>query len=120
LSVDELLSRYAARVYRLTGRYKEAARRMGLDRWTVKAKVELYLDSCSVRCLQSEKESTIIQDIFNLVYRAYIVVVDFTGKNPDVMLDNVPFDIRHHPVQKYFPNRECADLWLKLTAKLNK
>jgi DNA-binding NtrC family response regulator len=43
LSADELLSRYAARVYQMTGSYEEAARRMGLDRRTVKAKVELYL-----------------------------------------------------------------------------
>ena len=42
-SADELLARYAARVYRLTGSYEEAARRMGLDRRTVKAKVEAYL-----------------------------------------------------------------------------
>ena len=45
LSADELLARYAARVYQLTGSYEEAARRMGLDRRTVKAKVELYLES---------------------------------------------------------------------------
>jgi transcriptional regulator with AAA-type ATPase domain len=45
LSADELLARYAARVYQLTGSYEEAARRMGLDRRTVKAKVELYLSS---------------------------------------------------------------------------
>ena len=40
LSADELLARYAARVYRLTGSYEEAARRMGMDRRTVKARVE--------------------------------------------------------------------------------
>jgi transcriptional regulator with AAA-type ATPase domain len=45
LTADELLARYAARVYRLTGSYEEAARRMGLDRRTVKAKVELYLET---------------------------------------------------------------------------
>jgi transcriptional regulator with AAA-type ATPase domain len=45
LSADELLERYAARVYRLTGSYEEAARRMGLDRRTVKAKVEAYLEA---------------------------------------------------------------------------
>ena len=28
------------------------------------------------------EESVIVQDIFNLVYRAQVVVVDFTGKNP--------------------------------------
>ena len=44
LTADELLAHYAARVYRLTGSYEEAARRMGLDRRTVKAKVELYLE----------------------------------------------------------------------------
>src|SRR5580704_15137032 len=44
LSADELLSRYAARVYRLTGSYEEAARKMGLDRRTVKAKVDWYLE----------------------------------------------------------------------------
>lgn len=43
LSAEELLANYAARVYRLTGSYEEAARRMGLDRRTVKTKVEAYL-----------------------------------------------------------------------------
>jgi transcriptional regulator with AAA-type ATPase domain len=45
LTADELLAHYAARVYGLTGSYEEAARRMGLDRRTVKAKVEKYLES---------------------------------------------------------------------------
>jgi len=43
LTADQLVAHYAALVYRLTGSYEEAARRMGLDRRTVKAKVELYL-----------------------------------------------------------------------------
>jgi predicted DNA-binding protein (UPF0251 family) len=43
LTADELLARYAAQVYRLTGSYEEAARRMAIDRRTVKAKVESYL-----------------------------------------------------------------------------
>jgi transcriptional regulator with AAA-type ATPase domain len=42
-TADELLARYAAEVYRLTGSYEEAARRMKVDRRTVKAKVEAYL-----------------------------------------------------------------------------
>jgi DNA-binding NtrC family response regulator len=42
-TADDLLARYAAEVYRLTGSYEEAARRMALDRRTVKAKVESYL-----------------------------------------------------------------------------
>ena len=44
-TADDLLSRYAAEVYRLTGSYEEAARRMALDRRTVKAKVESYLSA---------------------------------------------------------------------------
>ena len=48
LTADELLAHYAARVYGLTGSYEEAARRMGLDRRTVKAKVEKYLESESL------------------------------------------------------------------------
>ncbi len=42
-TAEELLARYAAHVYRLTGSYEEAARRLQLDRRTVKAKVETYL-----------------------------------------------------------------------------
>ena len=42
-TAGDLLARYAAQVYRLTGSYEEAARRMGVDRRTVKAKVERFL-----------------------------------------------------------------------------
>jgi transcriptional regulator of acetoin/glycerol metabolism len=45
LTAEELLAHYAARVYRLTGSYEEAARRMGQDRRTVKAQVERYLEA---------------------------------------------------------------------------
>ena len=71
------------------------------------------------------EESAVIQDIFNLIFRSHVVVVDFTGKNPNVMyetgiahtlgkhvvpisqaLADVPFDISHHRVLKYLPNSE--------------
>jgi len=51
LTADELLARYAAQVYRVTGSYEEAARRMGLDRRTVKAKVETYLKTATTEVL---------------------------------------------------------------------
>jgi transcriptional regulator with AAA-type ATPase domain len=40
LSADELLQRYCVIVYRLSGSYEAAARRLGLDRRTVKARVQ--------------------------------------------------------------------------------
>jgi DNA-binding NtrC family response regulator len=49
LTADALLARYAAQVYQLTGSYEEAARRMDLDRRTVKAKVESYLRGDGLR-----------------------------------------------------------------------
>ena len=80
------------------------------------------------RCLRVDdiwEESAVIQDIFNLIFRARTVIVDFTGKNPNVMyetgiahtlgklvipisqsLDVVPFDMAHHRVLKYLPNAE--------------
>ena len=68
---------------------------------------------------------TIIQDVFGLLYRSAVVIVDFTGKNPNVMyetgiahtlgrsvvpisqsLDDVPFDLKHHRILKYLANSE--------------
>jgi hypothetical protein len=97
--------------------------------------------ACGLRCLRADDiwdESTIIQDIFNLVFRASVVVVDFTGKNPNVMyetgiahtlgkhvvpisqeLSDVPFDIAHHRVLRYLANVEGMGVLEKaLTAKL--
>jgi transcriptional regulator with AAA-type ATPase domain len=39
MTADELVSRYATMVYQQTGSYEETARRLGIDRRTVKAKV---------------------------------------------------------------------------------
>lgn len=83
---------------------------------------------CRLRCLRADdiwEETTIVQDIFNLIFRAQVVVVDFTDRNPNVMyetgiahtlgkhvipisqsLDDVPFDMRHHRVLRYLANSE--------------
>jgi hypothetical protein len=94
-----------------------------------------------LRCLRADdiwEESTIVQDIFNLVFRAQVIVVDFTGKNSNVMyetgiahtlgkhvvpisqsLDDVPFDLMHHRVLKYLANAEgLKELESKLTGRL--
>jgi DNA-binding CsgD family transcriptional regulator len=39
LSADDLIQRYCALVYAQTGSYQETARRLGLDRRTVKGKL---------------------------------------------------------------------------------
>jgi hypothetical protein len=98
-------------------------------------------DECSLRCLRADdiwEDTTIVQDIFTLIFRAQVVVVDFTGKNPNVMyetgiahclgkhvipisqtLDDVPFDMRHHRVLKYLPNSEgYKTLSISLATKL--
>jgi hypothetical protein len=71
------------------------------------------------------ENTTFIQDIFELIYCSKVVVVDFSGKNPNVMyetgvahtlgkhvipiaqaIEDVPSDLRHHRVLKYLPNKE--------------
>src|ERR1041385_6093445 len=97
--------------------------------------------SAGFACLRADdiwEESVIVQDIFALVFRAQVVVVDFTTKNANVMhetgiahtlgkhvfpisqsLDDVPFDLQHHRVLKYLNNREgLAKLEAKLSARL--
>lgn len=84
------------------------------------------------------EESVVVQDIFNLIFRSRIVIVDFTGKNPNVMyetgiahtlgkqvvpitqsIEHVPFDLRHHRSLVYLSNSEgLASLTETLSARL--
>ena len=86
------------------------------------------------------ENTTFIQDIFEPIYCSRIVVVDFSGKNPNVMyetgvahtlgkhvipisqsIDDVPSDLRHHRVLKYLPNSQgYALLQSKLEARLRR
>lgn len=69
------------------------------------------------------ENSVLIQDIFDLIAKSCIVLVDFTGKNPNVMYEtgiahalgkevipitqdiaDVPFDLKHHRVLRYDNN----------------
>lgn len=85
-------------------------------------------NNAGFRCLRADDiwdNSTIIQDIFSLIYRAKIVVVDFTGKNPNVMYEtgiahtlgktvvplaqhtqDIPSDMVHHRALIYLRNSE--------------
>jgi hypothetical protein len=79
----------------------------------------------AVRADDIWENSTIIQDIFELIYKSKVVIADFSGKNPNVMyevgiahtlgklvipisqsLDDVPFDLKHHRALKYLLNGE--------------
>lgn len=85
------------------------------------------------------KESVVIQDVFGLIYRSYIVVCDFTGKNPNVFyeagiahtlgkhvipitqsVDDIPFDLRHHRALPYLKNAEgLAELIQRLAERIH-
>ncbi len=84
------------------------------------------------------ENTTFMQDIFELIYCSRVVVVDFSGKNPNVMyetgvahtlgkyvipitqsFDDVPSDLLNHRVLKYLPNKEgYASLQSKLQSRL--
>jgi hypothetical protein len=83
-------------------------------------------------------ESAVIQDVFNLIYRSAVVVVDLSGQNPNVMyetgiahtlgrpvvpiansVERLPFDLAHHRTLGYLPNGEgLEELITKLERRL--
>jgi hypothetical protein len=95
---------------------------------SVLAAIKKSCANVGVKCLRADdiwESSTIIQDVFKLIYCSSIVVVDFSGRNPNVFyeagiahtlgkdvipitqsLDDVPFDLRHHRVLKYLNNAQ--------------
>jgi hypothetical protein len=92
------------------------------------AAITKVTDHMGLECLRADDiwdNSTIIQDIFELILSSKVVVVDFTGKNPNVMyetgiahtlgktvipitqsIEDIPSDLGHHRALKYYPNEE--------------
>ena len=90
--------------------------------------VKRACDHLGLECKKADDiwvNSTIIQDIFELIVTCHIVVADLTGKNPNVFYEvgiahalgktvvpmtqsqsDVPFDLQHHRVLQYHPNDE--------------
>src|SRR5207245_11466727 len=84
------------------------------------------------------EESTLIQDVFNLIYRSAVTIVDLSGRNSNVMyetgiahtlgrpvvpisraVESLPFDLAHHRVLTYLPNAEgLAAMRAKLERRL--
>lgn len=71
------------------------------------------------------QHSAVVQDVFSLIFKAHIVVCDFTGKNPNVFYEagiahtlgkhvvpitqaasDIPFDLQHHRYLPYLNNTE--------------
>lgn len=71
------------------------------------------------------EHSAVIQDVFSLIFKAHIVVCDFTAKNPNVFYEagiahtlgkhvvpitqsaaDIPFDLQHHRYLPYLNNAE--------------
>jgi len=95
------------------------------DTYTAIKKVTEHM---SLECLRADdiwENSTFMQDIFDLIFCAKIVIVDFTGRNPNVLyetgiahtlgkvvipitqsLDDIPSDLGHHRALKYLPNEQ--------------
>lgn len=80
---------------------------------------------CCRRADDIWNSSTVIQDVFSLIFQSHIVVCDFTGKNPNVFYEagiahtlgkhvvpitqsehDIPFDLKHHRYAKYLNNGE--------------
>jgi len=103
--------------------------------------IKAACSDCGLRCLRADdiwEDATIMQDVFSLIFRAQVVVVDFTGKNPNVMyetgiahtlgkhvvpisqsLADLPSDMGHHRVLQYLANGEGLKALRKgLVAKL--
>lgn len=88
-------------------------------------KVADYMD---LECLRADDiwdNSTFMQDIFDLIFCARIIIVDFSERNPNVMyetgiahtlgkvvipitqsINDIPSDLGHHRALKYLPNDE--------------
>lgn len=83
------------------------------------------------RCQRADdiwEHSTILQDIFSLIYRSKVVIADFSGRNSNVMyevgiahtlgkivipisqtLEHIPSDLQGHRIQTYLKNGEGID-----------
>lgn len=106
------------------------------------AHLKVQSEAQGMSCLRAKdiwESSAVIQDIFQLIWRSFIVVCDFTGKNPNVFyeagiahtlgkhvipitqnVEDVPFDLRHHRFIPYLNNSEgLKDLQREIGARIS-
>lgn len=97
----------------------------------VSAAIKEAACECGMTCKRAKdiwKNSEIIQDVFSLIYRARIVICDFSSKNPNVFYEagiahtlgrkviplaqnaqDIPFDLVQHRHLIYFPNEQGVE-----------
>jgi hypothetical protein len=103
--------------------------------------IEAAAIRAGLRCLRVKdiwEHSTIIQDVFSLIFRSRIVVCDFSGRNPNVFYEagiahtlgkhvvpitqsggDIPFDLQHHRYLSYLNNGEgLSNLGANLSSRL--
>jgi hypothetical protein len=84
------------------------------------------------------EQPTVMQDVFNLIYRSAVTIVDLSGRNPNVMyecgiahtlgrpvlplsrgLEALPFDLAHHRILAYDPSEDgLARMRVRLESRL--
>lgn len=107
----------------------------------VVASIKQTAEECGMSCVRANdiwEDSTIIQDIFSLIYRARIVICDLSGKNPNVFYEagiahtlgrpviplaqsvaDIPFDLRHHRHLLYLPNQQgLSEMQVDLASRI--
>jgi hypothetical protein len=107
----------------------------------VYASIQSACQSVGLRCERADdlwEESTIIQDVFNLIFRSAVVVVDLSGRNSNVLYETgiahtlgrpvvpisqntgaLPFDLAHHRTLHYLPNEQgLGEMRMRLERRL--
>jgi hypothetical protein len=104
--------------------------------------IKVACENVGYNCLRADdiwESETIIQDIFSLIYRSKIVIVDFSNKNPNVMyetgiahtlgksvipitqnIEDIPSDMIHHRALRYLNNDQgLTEMRQQLEIKLS-
>lgn len=103
--------------------------------------LQIAVTEAGLECRRADQiweNHAVIDDIVDLIWRARVIIADFTGRNPNVFYEtgiahalgrdviyitqsegDVPFDLRHLRFLQYYPNGEgLQDLQPKVTERL--
>ena len=98
-------------------------------------------DANGLRCKRADdiwEHSVVMQDVFSLIFRSYIVVCDFSDRNPNVFYEagiahtlgkhvvpitqspsDIPFDLQQYRYLRYHNNSEgMAELFTELASRI--